>query len=147
MGKIEIIHKIIVGVNSKSIDIAEIQVYRCSKEKFKEELKKKKARFIDRLNIPQKSEAYKKSEAYFESNYGHPWRYNELIGFIRVSFKESIIKFQNPNDEDEIQYEFIGSFFKLKERISSRMRKKTFTYDFEPFFEFKRIRSVNPSFI
>lgn len=67
----------------------DIPIYRCPVEKHTQELdndKKKRLQDIVDMHGPEviKSESYKWTENHFDRTQWYPWRYNEVIGWLRL---------------------------------------------------------------
>jgi len=72
----------------------EVPIYRCSEDKYADEMAKEKARCLGPLNrLREKApQSYATAERRFDENEWYPWPYNEAIGWIQISVHGTEIK-------------------------------------------------------
>jgi hypothetical protein len=62
----------------------DIPVYRCSQDKHSAEMDSEKCRFLGRLQRTSTAEINDDLERLFDREVSYPWRFNDIIGWIRL---------------------------------------------------------------
>jgi hypothetical protein len=64
----------------------DIPIYRCPIDKHTKELEDKQNRFLDKMLEPKDSasESYKNAKLWWNESKWYPWKFNEIIGWLRL---------------------------------------------------------------
>lgn len=102
-------------------EIVDIPIYRCSLECHKADMESRKERFASSFRGNDEVARRKRKELreYFDKAMWYPWRYNEVIGYIRVSTRRS---------------EIVGELFLRDAKRIGRRPTARFCYRGEPIF-------------
>jgi hypothetical protein len=91
----------------------EIPIYRCSLEEHSKELENEKEAYVKRNNWTNEDSLAIRFTRLFEEREWYPWRYNEIIGWVRIFRLGSQIR---------------GELWGVSQRVSRKLVKKKFFY-------------------
>lgn len=127
MDSVKVVRKVIQTVLRQKLFEYDLPIYRCNKKSFEEELSSVKEKLFESIGCKPNTNSYDSLENYFYKKYWHIWRYNEIIGWIKLEF--SILRIN-----EDTSFEIIGDLY-VKDKIGKNHRNKLFKRNLENFVE------------
>lgn len=99
-------------------EILNIPIYRCPSQIFERDMNEEKRKLLESCKAETGTESYTIISQSFDREKWHPWRYNEIIGWIQLVLNRS---------------KLIGELWFVKNRISRKLKNKRFFYQGKAF--------------